>query len=134
MTKPTAITAETLAELGQTDIDYTLLMKIQTGTMNYSYRDIPTLKNPFDLALYTRLLWEQKPRSILEVGSNSGGSAVWIADQCKAMDIEAHVWSMDIVPVTDIVHQGVTFQGGDGRNLGRGQRCNLAGRERSPVF
>jgi cephalosporin hydroxylase len=103
--------------LSGTAIPYDLLMQIQTGTMDYSYKGIPTLKNPFDLALYAKLLWEQKPRSILEVGSNAGGSAVWLADQCLAMGLETHIYSIDVNPVTDISHPNVSFGYGDGRNL-----------------
>lgn len=109
--------SETSAALAQTAIPYDLLMQIQLGTMAYTYKGVPTLKNPFDLALYTRLLWEQKPRSILEVGSNAGGSAVWIADQCGAMGIDAHVHSVDIEAVKELKHPNVTFYHGDGRKL-----------------
>jgi cephalosporin hydroxylase len=109
--------ADTASALAHSAIPYDLLMQIQTGTMNYTYKGIPTLKNPFDLALYTKLLWEQKPRSILEVGSNAGGSAIWLADQCMALGIDAHVHSVDITPVEDLHHPHVTFGFGDGRKL-----------------
>ncbi len=104
-------------DMGRTDIPFDLLMKIQTGTMDYSYKDVPTLKNPFDLALYSKLIWNTKPRTILEIGSNAGGSALWMADQCDVMDIPAKIWSLDINPVTDVTHERVTFIAGDGRNL-----------------
>ena len=40
--------------------------------MNYTYKGVPTYKNPFDLALYQLLLWEQKPRTLIEIGSKWG--------------------------------------------------------------
>jgi cephalosporin hydroxylase len=40
----------------------------------YTYRGVPMLKNPFDLALYLLLLWRLKPRTVIEIGSKSGGS------------------------------------------------------------
>ncbi|MGB6324645.1 MAG: CmcI family methyltransferase, partial [Methylocella sp.] len=63
------------------DIPSSLLNSLQTGTMRYTYKGIPTSKNPFDLALYTRLLWDVKPRTLIEIGSCMGGSAIWFADQ-----------------------------------------------------
>ena len=35
-----------------------LLDSIQRGTMSYTYKGIQTLKNPFDWALYPKLLWK----------------------------------------------------------------------------
>jgi cephalosporin hydroxylase len=47
------------------------------GTMNYQYRGIPCLKSPIDLAIYLRLIWDAKPRTIFEIGSKAGGSALF---------------------------------------------------------
>ncbi len=33
-----------------------------------------------DLAIYARLMWELKPRTVIEVGTAKGGSALWLAD------------------------------------------------------
>jgi hypothetical protein len=52
-----------------TDIGYALLMKIQQGTMAYRYRSLPLQKNPFDLALYLRLLDQARPRTLIELGA-----------------------------------------------------------------
>jgi hypothetical protein len=49
------------------DLQRRSLETIQNGTMSYSYKGIPTYKNPFDIALYQLLLWEQKPRTLIEV-------------------------------------------------------------------
>ncbi len=106
------------AEAADTAIPYDLLMQIQLGTMAYTYKGIPTLKNPFDLALYTLLFQRVKPRSVIEIGSNAGGGAVWMADQLAIGGLDAHVYSMDIVPVHGVTHPMVTFLTGDGRNPG----------------
>ena len=42
----------------------------------YTYRGVPMLKNPFDLALYLLLLRRLKPRTVIEIGSKSGGSGL----------------------------------------------------------
>jgi cephalosporin hydroxylase len=96
-----------------TDIPKPLLDKIQTGTMQWTYKGIPTYKNPFDLALYAKLLWDVKPRTIIEIGSNAGGSAVWFADQVRAMQLGAQIYSLDINPVLGVTDPLVTFQTAD---------------------
>ena len=99
-----------------TAIPYDLLMQIQLGTMAYEYKGIPTLKNPFDLALYPLLFQRVRPRSVIEIGSNAGGGAVWMADQLTTIGVDTHVYSMDIAPVKGVSHPHVTFLTGDGRN------------------
>jgi cephalosporin hydroxylase len=93
-----------------TDIPYELLMKIQQGTMAYRYRGVPLLKNPFDLALYALLLDRAKPQTLIEIGSYSGGSALWLADQRPGM----RVLSIDMKkPPAGVEHPAVTFLQGD---------------------
>jgi len=91
------------------DIPGSLLNSLQTGTMRYTYKGIPTLKNPFDLALYTRLLWDVKPRTLIEIGSYKGGSAIWFADQMRSMGIDGHIFSLDIIAVQDVSDPIVSF-------------------------
>ena len=94
------------------------LSTVQNGTMNYSYKGISTLKCPFDLALYSLLLWNLKPRTIIEIGSNKGGSAIWLADQLRAFAIDGHVWSYDLFPpVGGAEDPLVTFRFGDAGRL-----------------
>jgi cephalosporin hydroxylase len=95
------------------DIPYELLMKIQQGTMAYRYRGLPLLKNPFDLALYPMLLECAQPRTLVEIGSYGGGSAIWFAEQLPGM----RVLSIDLQP-PDVTHDAVTFLRGDARDLG----------------
>src|SRR5918998_3654718 len=86
----------------RSDIGYELLMKIQKGTMAYTYRGLPLLKNPFDLAIYSLLLQRAKPRTLVEVGSHMGGSAVWFADQAGLLGLGTEVLSIDLeVPATE---------------------------------
>jgi cephalosporin hydroxylase len=78
--------------------------------MRYTYKGIPTLKNPFDLAIYARLLWDVKPQTIVEIGSYKGGSAVWFADQLRSMGQEsARIFSVDIIAVEGVYDQMVSF-------------------------
>lgn len=95
------------------EIPYDLLMKIQRGTMAYEYRGVPMLKNPFDLALYPLLLERAKPRTLIEIGSHKGGSAMWFADQRPGMQ----VISIDLT-LPDVEHSNVRFLRGDALRLG----------------
>ena len=75
------------------------------------------LKNPFDFAIYPVLVWNTKPATIFEIGSKSGGSALWFGDMLESFGINGHVYSLDVVRVTGLTHPKVTFLEGDGRAL-----------------
>jgi len=97
-------------EFGSTELPARVIETMQRGIMNWSYRGRPTWKSPLDVALYLDVLWEVRPRSIVEFGSNKGGSALWFADQMTSFGIsDAHVWSLDIAPVTDLSDPRITF-------------------------
>ncbi|HVY88228.1 MAG TPA: CmcI family methyltransferase [Hyphomonadaceae bacterium] len=94
------------------------LNSIQYGTMSYEWKGVPCLKNPFDLALYQMLLWRRKPRTLIEIGSNKGGSALWFADMAEILRIDMRIISIDIVLATGVEHPRIEFRKGDGRKLG----------------
>ena len=75
-----------------------VLAGIQAGTLRYRYRDRALLKNPFDLALYLYLLGKLRPRTIIEVGTFEGGSALWFADMLTVLGIEGRVITIDGTP------------------------------------
>lgn|SRR5262249_40615091 len=91
---------------------------IQVGTLQYSYRGIPMLKNPFDVALYNLLFWQVKPRTVIEIGSFRGGSALWFADMMRNFDAAGKVISIDIQPPTaSYQRDDVSFLEGDANSL-----------------
>ena len=92
---------------------------IQKGAARYAYRGIRMLKNPFDMALYPLLLWQVKPRTIIEIGSNTGASAIWFADLMATYGIDGRVISIDVtLPEPAPQHRDVTFLKGDALKLG----------------
>ena len=99
------------------DIDYELLMKIQQGTMAYRYRGLALQKNPFDLALYLLLLDKARPRTLIEVGSFQGGSALWFAEQASILGLNLQVISIDIEAPSPVANPSVSFLQGDAREL-----------------
>ena len=78
--------------------------------MAYRYRGIPTFKCPFDLALYMDVIHTLRPATVLEFGSNAGGSALWLADMLQIMGLsETHVYSCDINVVTGMTDPRISF-------------------------
>lgn len=100
-----------------TSLGNDVLQEIQKSLHEYSYRGVPMLKNPFDMAIYPLLVWETKPNTIIEVGSKAGGSALWFADMVSNFGLETRIYSIDIVKVDSVHHPRVNFLSGDGRNL-----------------
>jgi cephalosporin hydroxylase len=94
------------------------LQSLQHGTMTYTYRGVETQKNPFDWALYPMLLWNEKPATIIELGSKNGGSALWMADLMRSFRVTTQIHSVDINPVDLGEVPGVSFHRGNARELG----------------
>ncbi|WP_394823554.1 CmcI family methyltransferase [Pendulispora albinea] len=61
-----------------------------------AYKGLLNLKSPFDLVLYSNLIWELQPRTIIEFGAFQGGSGLWFADQLTASDIDGEVHSFEM--------------------------------------
>ncbi|RNJ41178.1 hypothetical protein B5V01_26165 [Mesorhizobium erdmanii] len=79
----------------------------KVGALAQTYKGLLNIKSPFDLHLYTRLIWELQPRTILELGSLQGGSALWFADQLSVLcENKGEVHSFDIN--TECIHPDAT--------------------------
>ncbi len=76
------------------------------------WRGTPLLKTVFDFAIYPALIAELRPRTIFEIGSGVGGSAVWFADHMAFCGIEGRVHSVDLVKA-GLEHPKVSFHQGD---------------------
>jgi len=80
------------------------------------WKGVPLFKSVYDFSIYSMLLWELRPRTILELGSGMGASAVWMADLLRAFEIDGHVYSVDLAR-PELRHGGVSFLAGDCRSL-----------------
>jgi cephalosporin hydroxylase len=69
----------------------------------FRWRGVPCFKTIHDLAIYAMLIEELRPRTIIELGSGTGGSALFFADLCRSMDLATQVISIDneIAEVSD---------------------------------
>ena len=94
--------------------------------MRTKYRDVPFYKSPFDIALYLQLLSALAPKTIIEIGTKSGGSALWFADMQAAQGIEdARVISVDIDPQARFTDPRIIFLQGDAADLGEALPADL---------
>src|SRR5437763_8567733 len=90
---------------------------IRGGIRRYTWRGVLCNKSPFDLALYPMLIWREKPRTIIEIGSKEGGSALWLWDTCHQFGLDTEIISVDIRQHAKVIQQGITFLRGDACNL-----------------
>jgi cephalosporin hydroxylase len=78
------------------------------------------LKHPIEAALYPLLFWQAKPRTIIEIGSASGGSAIYFSDVMRAFGLECRILTLDVqVPNPPIKPDNVEFLCGDARAIGQ---------------
>ena len=81
-----------------------------------TWRGIELGKSIYDFALIPMLIWENRPATILEIGSGEGASAMWMADVCKSYNLSTYVYSVDIEP-PNITYDGVTFLQGNSKEI-----------------
>jgi cephalosporin hydroxylase len=97
-----------------TEFGADVLLACQGAPNLMRWRGLPLFKTAFDFAIYPQLLQELRPRTIFEIGSGSGASALWLADLAQTFDIDAMVHSVDIRPPA-AGHPRVQFYRGDSR-------------------
>ena len=105
-------------------------IQIDSFLLSQGVKDCMTWRNSrlgkcvYDFALYPMIIWENRPATILEIGSGEGASAIWMADLCKSYNLPTQVYSMDIEP-PDIEHKNVTFIEGDSKQISNFSTKNL---------
>jgi cephalosporin hydroxylase len=83
------------------------------------YRGFDICKCPIDYSLYHQMFYLVEPKTVIELGTLSGGMAIWMADTLGLLGLEANVYSMDIDPsnrselVNKLKPDNVTFLQGD---------------------
>jgi len=95
-----------------TDFGTDVLLTWQGAPALMRWRGTPLLKTVFDFAIYPALIAELRPRTVFEIGSGLGGSAIWFADHLALCGLEGHVHSVDLVKAT-AEHAHVRFYQGD---------------------
>jgi len=82
------------------------------------WKAVPLFKTVYDLNIYTMTLWNLRPKTIIELGSGIGGSAIWLADTMKVCDIQGNVYSVDLQKSV-LEHDSETFVQGNCLEIGK---------------
>jgi cephalosporin hydroxylase len=61
----------------------------------FRWRGLACFKTAHDLAIYQMLVEELRPRTIIELGSGMGGSALFLADLCTSFGLTTQIVSVD---------------------------------------
>jgi cephamycin C biosynthesis protein len=81
------------------------------------WKGMRLLKDPATQSAYNNLLWEVRPRTIVELGIYSGASLVWFRDMTRMMGIDCQVIGIDKnlsrcrIPESEMA--GITVHEGD---------------------
>ncbi len=71
------------------------LASVYQGQFAVTYRGISTLRVPFDYVMYQMIVSEIQPDLVIEIGTNCGGTALYLADLMNALG-HGTVHSIDI--------------------------------------
>jgi hypothetical protein len=103
--RPAQAYADRLAQTGRhTDIPFVTLACSQGVDQPFEWRKLAVYKTVWDLAIYQMLMSALQPRTVIELGSGSGGSAVWLADMGVAAGADCQVHTFDITP-PNVAHE-----------------------------
>ena len=103
----------------RTDVPLQTRKNTCNGRYLTRYRGFDICKCPIDYSLYHRLFYLVEPKTVIELGTLSGGMAIWMADTLGLLGLEATIYSMDIDPsnrselVNKLKPDNVTFLQGD---------------------
>ena len=98
------------------EADSDTLMQSQGVQQSLNWKGIPLMKSAYDYSIYSQLLWNVKPKTIIELGSGSGASAIWMADLLNLYKVDNHIYSIDINKVEQD-YNGVSFLQADLKNI-----------------
>jgi cephalosporin hydroxylase len=91
------------------------IFTVENGHNKMTYRGIPIRKCPFDYVIYQMIIFEVKPDLIIEIGTDRGGSALYLADLLDSLG-NGKIHTIDIKDdLEDVVknHQRIeTFHNG----------------------
>src|SRR5579863_1912302 len=95
-----------------TEFGIDVLLTSQGAPSLLRWRGRPLMKTVFDFAMYPALIEELRPRTVFEIGSGLGASAIWLSDHLAMNGLESHVHSVDRAKV-ETEYPRVSFYQGD---------------------
>ena len=79
----------------RSDLSLAVLKAQYRGKYLTLHRGVQILKTPEDLLVYQQMFWHIKPRTVIELGTFAGGSAIWMGDMFKTLELDCHCYSVD---------------------------------------
>jgi cephalosporin hydroxylase len=76
------------------------VQSIYEGHHNVTYKGIKAIRCPFDYVIYQMIIDEVKPDLVIEIGTNIGGGALYIADLLE-MNSNGIIHTIDIIDMVD---------------------------------
>jgi cephalosporin hydroxylase len=74
------------------------LGSIRHDTLSYVYNRIPCVKSAFHIALYPQSISRLKPKTIIDIGFDSGEKTIWFHDLDKSFDLPTETYSLELNP------------------------------------
>jgi len=68
----------------------------QTKKNKLTWKGLTLMKDPMTLSIYQQVLQDLKPKTIIEFGSYTGGSALWMSDLSDCLQLGCKVYTFDI--------------------------------------
>ena len=91
-------------------------VKIMDAKQNlFKWKGFDLVKDPMTLTIYMQLIQDIKPKTIIELGTGHGGSALFYRDICKALNLSTRILTFDCESVDEL--PGVEFIKHDLNNL-----------------
>jgi cephalosporin hydroxylase len=79
-----------------------------------SYAGVPMSKFPEDLRVYEHLLWIVRPKVVIEIGTQYGGSALWFRDRLVALARYGGASNPRVISVDlDVAQAGAALEAAD---------------------
>ncbi len=93
----------------------------QAGAYTWGYTQwlgVGVMKSPNDMWAYQEIMVQHRPRTVIETGTYQGGSALWLASVASMIDLDCHVYTVDIDDFRKCAHRNITFIRGDSTDPG----------------
>jgi cephalosporin hydroxylase len=85
---------------------FTNFMSVQGKTWGpMIYKSLQLYKTHYDYSIYPMILQDIKPKTIIELGSGNGSSAIWMNDLCKSFEINTAIFSLEIEDIKPILKE-----------------------------
>ena len=103
----------------RSDIPPSVVETICLGKYITTYRGALFFREPKELAVFRHFFACTRPRTVIELGTFTGSSAVWFADTAALYDLDCHVYSTDVdhslisEEIKKVKPEKVTFIQGD---------------------